>query len=57
MIGDAGKWKDKDNEIVEIRPDGERVVRFVPTSAKQTPGAIEALCHEYGEAIAVKSLP
>jgi Fic family protein len=57
MIGDAGKWKNRDNEIVEIRPDGERVVRFVPTSAKQTPGAIEALCHEYGEAIAVKSLP
>lgn len=57
MIGDAGKWKNRDNEIVEIRPDGERVVRFVPTSAKQTPGAIEALSHEYGEAVEMKSLP
>lgn len=57
MIGDAGKWKNRDNEIVEIKPDGERVVRFVPTSAKQTPGAIKALCNEYGEARAMKSLP
>jgi Fic family protein len=49
MIGDAGKWKTRDNEIVEIRPDGERVIRFVPTSARRTPGAVEALCHDYGE--------
>jgi Fic family protein len=32
MTGDAGKWKSRDNEIIEIRPDGERVVRFVPKS-------------------------
>ena len=57
MIEDAGKWKKRDNEIVEIRPDGERVVSFVPTSAKITPGATEALCHEYGQATEIKSLP
>jgi Fic family protein len=51
MSGDAGKWKSRDNEIVEIRPDGERVVRFVPTAARATPGAIERLCEEYGEAV------
>ena len=56
-IGDAGKWKNRNNEIVEIRPDGERLVRFVPTSAKRTPGAIEALCNEYMEAIELESLP
>ena len=56
-IGDAGKWKKRDNEIVEMRSDGERIVRFLPTSAKQTPGAVEALCHEYGEAVAIKSQP
>ncbi len=27
--GDAGKWKRKDNEIVEILPGGERRVRFL----------------------------
>ena len=57
MIGDAGKWKTRNNEIVELRPDGERVVRFVPTSAKQTPGAVEALCQEYLEVSAMKALP
>ena len=57
MTGDAGKWKTRDNEIVEIRPDGERVVRYIRTSAKLTPGAAEALCREYGEARATKSLP
>jgi Fic family protein len=57
MSGDAGKWKSKDNEIIEIRPDGERVVRFIPTSAKETPGAVENLCREYLEAAERKSLP
>ena len=57
MTGDAGKWKSRDNEIVEIRPGGERVVRFVPTSAKETPGAIERLCNKYLEAAELKSMP
>lgn len=57
MSGDAGKWKSKDNEIIEVTPDGERVVRFVPTSAKLTPGAVERLCLEYEEAVEQKFLP
>lgn len=57
MSGDAGKWKSKDNEIIEIRPDGERVVRFVPTGAKETPGAVGNLCREYLEAVERKTLP
>lgn len=57
MSGDAGKWKSRDNEIIEIKPDGERVVRFIPTSAKETPGAVERLCREYLEAVERKSLP
>lgn len=57
MSGDAGKWKSKDNEIIEISPNGERVIRFVPTSARDTPGAIENLCDEYLEAVESKSLP
>lgn len=56
MSGDVGKWKSKDNEIIEIRPDGERVVCFVPTSAEETPGAIEYLCLKYLEAVEQKSL-
>src|SRR5450759_1919550 len=39
--GDAGEWKKRDNEIVEILPSGERRLRFVPVSAKKTPAAVE----------------
>ena len=47
MSGDAGRWKSKNNEIIEILPDNERRVRFVPTSATDTPAAIEMLCTIY----------
>jgi Fic family protein len=47
MSGDAGQWKSKDNEIIEILPNSERRVRFVPTSAAATPDAMEALCAAY----------
>ena len=44
---DAGRWKRKDNEIIEILASGERRVRFKPTSAKETPKAIGQLCRNY----------
>ena len=55
--GDAGQYKFRDNEIIEILPNGERRVRFVPTSAKETPRAVQALCEAYLRARAVKQLP
>ena len=45
--GDAGEWKKRDNEIIEILPSGDRSTRFVPVSAKRTPAAIEQLCAKY----------
>lgn len=48
--GDAGEWKKRNNEIIEILPGGERRVRFVPTSAEQTPRAVEELCRNYRRA-------
>lgn len=45
--GDAGEWKKKNNEIVEILPSGERKVRFVPLAPEITPGAIAELCGSY----------
>jgi len=45
--GDAGEWKKRDNEIIEILPSGERNLRFVPVSAKKTPAAVEMLCRRY----------
>ena len=44
VSADAGAWKQRDNEIVEILPNGERRVRFAPTSAKDTPTNVAALC-------------
>ncbi len=45
--GDAGKWKRKDNEIIEILPSGDRRVRFKPTPAQATPKAVAKLCRDY----------
>jgi Fic family protein len=45
--GDAGEWKRRDNEIIEISPSGEHSVRFVPVSARKTPTTVEILCRQY----------
>ena len=55
--GDAGQWKQRDNEIVEILPNGERRIRFVPTPARDTPKVIEALCRSYQEACHEERIP
>lgn len=49
--GFAGRWKDSDNVITEMSALGERVTRFVPTSAAATPHAVEQLCRAYAAAI------
>ena len=43
-------FKTEDNVIAERMDDGRRVVRFVPTNAKDTPGAIAQLILAYQEA-------
>ena len=55
--GDAGEWKKRDNEIIEILPNGERRIRFVPTSAKDTPKIMDALCRNYREACDDQRVP
>jgi Fic family protein len=55
--GDAGQWKKHDNEIVEILPTGERRVRFVPVSAKETPAALDTLCRRYRAACDEERVP
>jgi len=45
--GDAGQWKARDNEIIEVLPDGRRIVRFRPVAAQDTRVAIEQLCLGY----------
>jgi hypothetical protein len=37
----AGHWKAVDNSIEEVRPDGNRFVRFRTLSAAETPAAMD----------------
>lgn len=55
--GAAGEWKTRDNEIIEILPNGERKIRFVPTSAKDTPDTMAALCRNYRQACDDQRVP
>jgi len=55
--GDAGEWKKRDNQIVEILPGGERSLRFVPVSARKTPAAVEMLCRGYRVASGEERVP
>ncbi|MBI5762326.1 MAG: Fic family protein [Planctomycetes bacterium] len=55
--GDAGKLKNRDNEIIEILEAGVRRIRFKPSSARKTPGAIRELCGAYEQVARDRSLP
>lgn len=55
--GDAGKWKKRDNEIIEMLPNGERRVRFVTVPAKQVPTTIKQLCQSYQELCEADEIP
>ncbi len=47
---EGGQWKQRDNVIRQLLPDGREVVRFVPLEAEETPSAMEELCQRFGEA-------
>jgi len=48
---DAGKWKEKDNDIIRKHPSGRVEVIFKPVSAQKTPAAIDQLCLTYEHSI------
>ncbi len=43
----GGKYKNVQNYISEIRPDGSSYVRFQPLEPFETPDAVERLCQEF----------
>jgi len=47
----GGKWKTKDNAILEVRPDGRQVVRFQPVSALATPKFMTSLLKMFHKAM------
>ncbi len=44
FASEGGHWKQADNAIEEVHPDGNRIVRFTPVSAALTPLAMDELC-------------
>jgi Fic family protein len=50
-IGDAGKYKQKDSDIIEKSPDGRVRVRFRTVSARKTPAAMRALINSWDESV------
>jgi Fic family protein len=47
----GGRWKEKDNAIMEVLPDGRQVIRFRPVSALATPEFMTKLCTLYHHAM------
>jgi len=56
-IWDAGRYKDKDGDIIEKYPDGRSRVRFKTVSASNTPGFMRELAELYDDAIKDHKIP
>src|ERR1043165_6940589 len=50
-IGDAGKYKRKDSDIIEKLPNGRVRVRFRTVSAAKTPAAMRALINSWDDSV------
>src|SRR2546428_7161972 len=50
-IGDAGKYKAKDSDIIERSPDGRVRVRFRTVTARKTPAAMGRLVDEWHDTL------
>ena len=56
-IGDAGQWKESQNEIVELDPEGRLEVRFQPVEPALVPATVEELCLAYNRSIDQSKIP
>lgn len=56
-IWDAGKYKEKDGDIIEKFPDGRSRVRFKTVSAGDTSACMKELVELYGDAIDEHRIP
>lgn len=57
QISDAGKWKERNNEIIELQSDGRRQIRFVPPPPEEVPSMVSELCLGYNECVNQGTLP
>ena len=49
-VGFGGRFKDRQNQIVTVYPDGTREVIFSPLDVAMAPEAVEKICREYDKA-------
>jgi Fic family protein len=56
-IGDAGKYKEKDSDIIEKLPDGRIRVRFKTVTARKTPAAMHKLIDEWDDSLDERAVP
>ena len=56
VASEGGHWKNADNVIQETLPDGRKNIRFKPTSAFETPTAMEELCNKMNESIIANAI-
>lgn len=54
---DAGKWKQKDNDIIRKHADGRIEVIFKPVSAQETPDMMKQLCLAYEHSVTQLKCP
>src|SRR3989338_2223493 len=54
---DAGKWKEKDNDIIRKHPDGRVEIIFKPVSAAKTPEMMKQLCLSYEHSVSQLKYP
>jgi Fic family protein len=54
---DAGRWKEKDNDIIRKHPDGRVEVIFKPVSAAKTAQMIKQLCLSYENSVSQLKYP
>lgn len=54
---DAGRYKEKDGEIVEKMPDGSARIRYLPLPARATPGAMVELVSLWNDGLRERKVP
>ncbi|MFH1853428.1 MAG: Fic family protein [Candidatus Neomarinimicrobiota bacterium] len=54
---EAGKYKEKDGDIIECFPDGRSRIRFKTVPAADTPASMQELVETYNEAIRERIIP
>jgi Fic family protein len=55
-VGDAGEYKERDSDIIEILPSGERRLRFRTVPAADTPSSMRELVDSWGQVLTKRTV-